>query len=49
MRYTNMKADKPDKLGDDAPELKHYLIVFGVVAVLIAFGWISWHLFGWFH
>ncbi len=48
-KYINMKTDKPDKLGDEAPGLKHYLIVFGAVALLIAFAWISWHEFGWFH
>jgi hypothetical protein len=45
-----MKPDrKKEKLGDEAPELKHFLIVFGVVAVLIALSWISWFKLGWFH
>jgi hypothetical protein len=41
--------NKNEKLGDEAPELKHFLIVFGVVAVLIALSWIAWFKLGWFH
>ncbi len=47
--YIKVKTNKPDRLGDEAPELKDYLIVFGAVALLIAFGWVSWYKFGWFH
>jgi len=49
LKLKKMENEKTDKLGDWAPELKHYVIVFGVVLVLVAFGWISWHWFGWFH
>jgi|GEM_PF-2380321 len=48
-KQINMKGEKPDKLGFEAPQLKHYLIVLGVVALLILFSWISWFKFGWFH
>ena len=44
-----MKTNKPFKWGDEAPDLKHFLIVLAVVAALIAFAWISWYKFGWFH
>ncbi len=44
-----MKTDKADRLGGEPAELKHYLIVFGAVALLIALSWITWFKFGWFH
>ena len=44
-----MKPDKENKLGDEAPGLKHFVIVFAAVALLIAFSWIAWFKWGWFH
>jgi hypothetical protein len=43
------KTDKRDKLGDEAPGLKHVIIVFVVLALLIAVSWIAWFKLGWFH
>jgi hypothetical protein len=43
------KKDKPERLGPEAPELKHYLIVLGSVALLIILAWICWFKFRWFH
>lgn len=31
----------------EAPKLKHYLIVFVTVAILIALSWLIYKLFGW--
>jgi len=44
-----MKTGKPDRPGVEAPGLKHFIIVFGAVALLIALAWIAWFKFGWFH
>jgi hypothetical protein len=32
-----------------APKLKHTIIVFVVVLILIVFSWVSYYKFGWFH
>jgi len=44
-----MTKDQKPKLGDEAPEWKHLLLVIIAVALLIAFSWIAWFKFGWFH
>jgi len=44
-----MTKDRKPKLGDEAPEWKHVILVLIVVALLIAFSWIAWFKFGWFH
>jgi len=46
--YTEMKGEKP-KLGDEAPKWKHLIIVIIITGLLIAFSWITWFKFGWFH
>jgi hypothetical protein len=40
---------KSDRLGDEAPSLKDFIIVVVVAVVIIAFFWIAYHKFGWFH
>ncbi|MES1222245.1 MAG: hypothetical protein ABUT20_42510 [Bacteroidota bacterium] len=35
--------------GMEAPRLKDFIIVFLVVLILIAFSWITYYKFGWFH
>ncbi len=49
IKRMTMKTKQPDKPGDEAPELKHFVIVFVAVALLTAFSWIAWFKFGWFH
>jgi len=44
-----MKTDKTDKRGDEAPRLKDFILVLVAVALLIAFSWLAWFKFGWFH
>ena len=46
-----MKKDnsKSEKLGDEAPGLKDFIIVVIVFLSLVAFSWIAWFKFGWFH
>ena len=44
-----MTNDQKTKLGDEAPGWKDILVVLVVVALLIAFAWIAWFKFGWFH
>ena len=44
-----MDKDKGEKLGDEAPTWKDFLIVLVVVALLIGLSWIAWFKFGWFH
>lgn len=46
--YRDMNDEKP-KLGDEAPAWKHIIIVLIIAGLLIAFSWISWFKFGWFH
>jgi hypothetical protein len=38
-----------NKYGDEAPTPKEFLMVILVVALLIAFAWIAYYKFGWFH
>lgn len=38
-----------ERYGDEAPTIKHVLIVFAVVAILIALSWLAWHKLHWFH
>jgi len=44
-----MKHEKKFRWGDEAPEWKHFVIVIVAAAILIAFAWITWFKFGWFH
>ncbi len=44
-----MTEDRHPGLGDEAPEWKHLIIVIAIVILLIAFSWIAWFKFGWFH
>ena len=41
--------DKKDRLGDEAPSVKHIIIVLVVLALLIGASWVAWFKFGWFH
>jgi len=45
----DMTNDQRPRLGDEAPEWKDIILVIVVVALLIAFSWIAWFKFGWFH
>lgn len=38
-----------DFYGDEEPSAKDFLIVLLVIAVLIAFAWIAYYKFHWFH
>ncbi|HEY0749970.1 MAG TPA: hypothetical protein VGD26_02370 [Chitinophagaceae bacterium] len=44
-----MDKNKPNKLGDEAPTGKDFLVVVLAVAMLIFLSWIAWHTLGWFH
>jgi len=44
-----MKGDEKPKIGDEAPEWKHLIIVIIITGLLIAFSWIAWFKFRWFH
>jgi hypothetical protein len=44
-----MKKNGESRLGDEAPGLKDLVIVLLVVLAIIAFSWIAWFKFGWFH
>ena len=44
-----MAKERKDQFGDDAPGWKEVIIVLAVTLLLIAFAWISWFKFGWFH
>ena len=44
-----MKRDEDSKLGDEAPKVKDFVTVLVIVLILIAFSWIAWFKFGWFH
>ncbi|MGZ8524307.1 MAG: hypothetical protein ACXWV1_07750 [Chitinophagaceae bacterium] len=35
--------------GDEAPTLKQFLMVILITALLIAFFWVAYNKFGWFH
>lgn len=43
------KNIRSKQYGDEAPRLKDFLIVLFIVAALIAFSWIAYYKFGWFH
>jgi len=45
----DMARDKRERLGDEAPTWKEFVIVILVVAILIAISWVTWFKFGWFH
>ncbi len=47
--YKDMNGDEKPKLGDEAPGWKHLIIVIIITGLLIAFSWITWFKFGWFH
>jgi len=44
-----MEKDQKTGLGNREPGLKDVLWVLFVVGLLIAFSWIAWFKFGWFH
>jgi hypothetical protein len=44
-----MKKNEDYRLGDESPGPKDFMIVLIVVLALIAFSWIAWFKFGWFH
>ena len=45
----HMIRDKNPKFGDEAPGWKDVIIVLAVTALLVAFSWVAWFKFGWFH
>jgi len=44
-----MKKDGPEKLGDEAPRLKDFVIVITIAAILMFFSWLTYYKLGWFH
>jgi len=44
-----MKEDEAPRFGDEAPRLKDFIIVLIIVLIMIAFSWIAYFKFGWFH
>jgi hypothetical protein len=44
-----MAKERRDQFGDEAPRWKELIIVLVAALLLIAFAWISWFKFGWFH
>ena len=44
-----MKRNEDSGLGDEAPKVKDFVIVLIVVLAIIAFSWVAWFKFGWFH
>jgi len=44
-----MTNDEKPKLGDEAPGWKDIVLIIVVPAPLIAFSWIAWYKFHWFH
>jgi hypothetical protein len=41
--------DEQQKLGDEAPRLKDFILVIIIVALVIAAFWLAWFKLGWFH
>lgn len=46
---SDMTQEQKPRLGDEAPGGKDFIRVIVVVALLIAFSWIAWFKFRWFH
>jgi hypothetical protein len=45
----DITQNQKSRLGNEAPGWKDFLVVLAAVALLIAFSWIAWTKFGWFH
>ena len=49
MKMTKTKNIERFKMGDEAPTVKDFLIVIGVLFLLIVFSWIAYFKLGWLH